>query len=119
MACGLIDWATNTPRTPRSVADDTHDHVIVTSDDVMTRTLIRRLGHHHGRIVHGPVLAQGFDGIDDRRAFLPDQDIDAVHVFATLVDDGIDGDRTPSEPLVTDYQLALTFADRNQGVDDL
>ena len=76
-------------------------------------------GHDDRGVLQGSVFAQQLDGTDDRGALLSNQHIDAIDVLATLIDDGIQGDRTASQALITDKQLALTLADRDQGIDDL
>jgi hypothetical protein len=77
------------------------------------------LGHDDGRIGHGPVLTQRLDRRDGRRALLTDEHVDAVNVPVALIDDGIECERAPAETVVSEQELALAFADRDQRIDDL
>ncbi len=52
-------------------------------------------------------------------ALLADGHVEAVHVLAALVDDGVDGDAGLARLAVADDQLALAAADGGQGVDHL
>ena len=53
------------------------------------------------------------------RPLLADRDIDADHVAALLVDDGVERDGGLAGLAVADDQLALAAADRNHAVDGL
>src|SRR6185369_4697257 len=82
----------------------------------------RRLGSGGGDddgVIHGAVLFQLGNNLGDRGALLADGDVDADHVPALLVDDGVDGDGGLAGLTVADDQLALTAPDRNHGVDRL
>ncbi len=68
-----LPWmkAQEAARTPREVGDNVRNHVVITSDDVVTRALIRRLRHHqweHVLVVPEPEEAlrlrdEGFNAI--------------------------------------------------------
>ncbi len=76
-------------------------------------------GHHDRGVVQSTKFAQSRDGVDYSRAFLADQYVDTMNSLSALVDYRINGERTAAKPLVADDQLALTFTDRNQSVNDL
>src|SRR4029453_11949328 len=79
------------------------------------------------RIVHRAILFERADDLGDRRALLPDRDVDAVELLAliarlvdlALVDEGVDRDRRLAGLAVADDQLALAAADRHQRVERL
>ena len=77
-----------------------------------------RSGHDDG-VLQGAVLAQRLDGLGDGGALLTDGDVDALHAEATLVDDGVDGDRGLAGLAVADDQLALATTDGGHRVDRL
>ena len=90
----------------------------------------RRLGGRSGdddRVFHRAVIFQRLDDLSDGRALLPNRDIDAEKLFILvvaivigfLIENGVDGDRGLSSLTVTDDQLALAAADRDQAVDRL
>ena len=66
-----------------------------------------------------PSSSQGLHHLRHRRTLLPDGDIDANHVAALLIDDGVERDGGLAGLPVADDQLALAAADRNHGVDGL
>ena len=76
-------------------------------------------GGHDGGVLHRPVLLQGLVDLDHGGALLADGHVEAVHVLAALVDDGVDGQGGLAGLAVADDQFALSAADRGQGVDDL
>jgi hypothetical protein len=76
-------------------------------------------GGHDDGVLERTVLAQGLDGLGDRRALLADGDVDALHAEAALVDDRVDGDGGLAGLAVADDQLALATADRGHRVDRL
>jgi hypothetical protein len=53
------------------------------------------------------VLAQRLDGLRDRRALLPDRDVDALHALTLLVQDRVDRDGRLAGLAVADDELAL------------
>ena len=65
------------------------------------------------------MLAQLLHTACHRRLLLADGDIDADHVLALLVDNGVDGDRRLAGLTVADDQLTLAASDGDQGVDGL
>ena len=87
--------------------------------DVEHRSGLGRAGADHDGIVHCVVLAQLLHTACHCRLLLADGDIDADHVLALLVDDGVDGDRRLAGLPVADDQLTLAASDGNQGVDGL
>ena len=76
-------------------------------------------GHHHDGVFHGAGVFQRLDHLGDGGALLADGDIDADHVAALLIDDGVERDGGLAGLAVADDQLALAAADRNHGVDGL
>ena len=66
-----------------------------------------------------PCLAQLLDHRGHRRLLLADGHVDAEHVLALLVDDGVDGDGGLAGLAVADDELALAAADRDHRVDGL
>ena len=87
--------------------------------DVLQRRRVGRRGRDDDRVVHRADLAQLVDQADDRRLLEADGDVDADHVAAALVDDGVDRHRGLAGLAVADDQLALAAADRDHGVDRL
>ena len=84
----------------------------------MVRRLGSRSGDHDG-VVHGAGVGQSLHHLRDRRALLPDRAVDADHVAALLVDDGVQNDGGLAGLAVADDQFALAAADRNHRVDGL
>ena len=82
------------------------------------RRLLRGRGDDD-RVLHRARVAQPLDHLRDRRALLPDRDVDADHVPAALVQDRVDRDRGLAGRAVADDQLALAAADRDHRVDRL
>src|ERR1017187_3650421 len=76
-------------------------------------------GHHHDAVLHGAVIFQGLDHLGDGGALLADGDIDAGHVAALLIDDGVEGERGLAGLAVADDQLALPAADGDHSIDGL
>ena len=74
---------------------------------------------HHDGVIHGAVVFERLHHLRDRRALLADGDIDADHVAALLVDDGVESDGGLAGLAVADDQLALAAADGDHGVDGL
>ncbi len=66
---------------------------------------------------HCTVLAQCCDHARHGRAALADGAVDADHVAAPLVEDGVDRDGRLAGLPVADDQLALAAADRDCGID--
>ncbi len=87
--------------------------------DVLQRRRVGGRGRDHDGVVHGALLAQLLDHPDHGRLLLPHRDVDADHVAALLIDDGVEGDRGLAGPAVADDQLALAAADRDHAVDRL
>ncbi len=74
-------------------------------------------GGHDDGVVHGPGVGQNLHHLRDGRAFLPDRAVDADHVAALLVDDGVQNDRGLAGLPISDNQFALSAADGNHRVD--
>src|SRR5207302_7970844 len=75
-------------------------------------------GHDDG-VVHGARIGQDLYHLRDGRALLPDGAVDADHVAALLVDDGVQNDGGLARLPVADDQFALAAADGNHRVDGL
>jgi hypothetical protein len=81
-------------------------------------------GRHHDGVRHGPLFLELGHGLGDGAPFLPDGAVDAHHlgqaeIQSALVDDGVHGERGLPRVAVPDQKLALTPADRGQGVNGL
>ena len=76
-----------------------------------------RGGVHDDRVLHRAVLLQRLHQAGDRGRLLADGDVDADHVLALLVDDGINRNGRLAGLAVADDQLALTAADGDHRVD--
>src|SRR5439155_10549015 len=87
--------------------------------EVLEHRLVGRGRAHHDRVLEGVVLAQRLDRLRDRRALLPDRDVDALHALTLLVQDRVDRHGGLAGLAVADDQLALTAADRRHRVDSL
>ena len=73
----------------------------------------------HDGVLHGAVVFERLHHLRHGGALLADGDIDADHVAALLIDDGVERDGGLAGLAVADDQLALAAADRNHGVDGL
>ena len=62
------------------------------------------------------MLLEGLDHVSNRGGLLADGDIDANHVLALLVDDGVDANGGLARLTVTNDQLALATSNRNHCV---
>ena len=82
------------------------------------RGLLRRR-RDDDRVLHRAGVAQPLDDLRDRRALLPDRDVDAHEVAAALVQDRVDRDRGLAGRAVADDELALATTDRGHRVDRL
>ena len=76
-------------------------------------------GRDHDGVLHGAVIFERLHHLRDGGALLADGDVDADHVAALLIDDGVEGDGGLAGLAVADDQLALAAADRDHGVDGL
>ena len=93
----------------------------------MHRRGVGRGRRDHDRVLHRAVLFQRADELGDRRALLPNRNIDAIElpalivpdIGALLVEDRVDDHRGLAGLPVADDELALPSADRDQGVDRL
>ena len=65
------------------------------------------------------MLLERRDGLRDRRALLPDRDVDALHALTALVEDRVDRNRGLAGLAVADDELTLTATDRRHGIDRL
>src|ERR1700691_5723832 len=75
-------------------------------------------GDHRG-VFHRTMAVELVDHLGDGRAFLPDRDVEALHVLAALVDDCVERDRGLAGLAVADDQLALAAPDLQHRVDRL
>ena len=80
----------------------------------------RRIGSRSAdddRVLHRAIFFKRADHLGDAGLLLADSDVDADQIFALLVDDRVDGDGRLAGLAVTDDQLTLTTANRNQRID--
>ena len=87
--------------------------------DILQRRHFRSCGGNDNGIVHGAGFLQGFHQLGHGGAFLTNGDINADHVFALLVDNGIRCDGGFAGLAVADDQFTLAAADGDHGVDCL
>ncbi len=80
---------------------------------------VEAAGHDDDGVVHRPVLLQPRDQAGHGGGLLADGDVDADHVLALLVDDGVQGDGRLAGAPVADDELALPAPDGDHGVDGL
>ena len=85
----------------------------------LERCRIRRRSDHDGRVLHRTQLFERGHGLGDGRRLLPDGDVDALHPETLLVQDRVECDGGLAGLAVTDDQLALAAAHRNERVDRL
>src|SRR5258708_38323200 len=78
----------------------------------------RRRGNDKDAALGGAVLLHGFDDSTDRGRALADRYVDADQVRVLLIDNRIKPDCRLAGGTITDDQLALATANREQGVDD-
>src|SRR5256886_5244872 len=119
------------------VIDDDRVHAVVAEifahgaagerRDVLHRRRIRRGGGDDDGIFQRALLFEHLDELGNGRSLLADRDIDAIQldvlvrlrVERLLVQNGVERDRGLAGLAVTDDQLALAAADRNQRIDRL
>ena len=82
------------------------------------RAFARISCHDHG-VVHRSKLLEGGNHLRYGRSLLPDSYVHADDISTLLVDDRVNRDRGFSGLAVTDDQLALPLAKRNQSIDHL
>ena len=87
--------------------------------EVLVGGRVRRRGHHYHRVLHGAELVEGGHRLGHGGGLLADGHVDAVHVEAALVEDGVEGDGGLAGLAVADDQLALAPADGDERVDGL
>src|SRR6266566_2135378 len=95
--------------------------------DVLHRCRIGRGSRDNDRIFQRALLFQHLDELGHGRTLLPDRDVDAIQldllvaggVERLLVQNGVERDRGLAGLAVSDDQLALAAADRDQRVDRL
>src|SRR5262249_46605041 len=87
--------------------------------DELQRCRLRRRRRHDGRVFHRAVAIEALDDLGHRRALLPDRNVKAVNILATLIDDGVERDRGLAGLPVADDQLALAAADLQHRIDRL
>ena len=69
-------------------------------------------------VIHRAFFAQVCHGLGDGGRALADGAIDAHHILAALVEDGVDGDGGLAGLPIAQNQFALAAPDRNQRIDD-
>ena len=87
--------------------------------DVLHRSGVCGAGGYDDGVFHRAVLFQNVDHLGHLALFLADGDVNADQVAALLVNDGIQGYGGFACGPVADYQLPLTAADGNHGVNSL
>ena len=87
--------------------------------DVEHGRRFRGAGADDNGVVHRAVLPQFLHHARHGGFLLPDGDVDADHVLALLVDDGVEGNGGFAGLAIADDELALTAADGNQRVNGL
>ena len=95
--------------------------------EILQRRRFARGRGDHDRVFHRAGIFERLHNLCDRRALLPDGDIDAVEldllvarfVNLALIDDRVDGDSGLAGLPVADDQLALAATDGNERVDRL
>src|SRR5579884_2997606 len=87
--------------------------------DVLHRRRVRRGRRNHDAVLHGAEIFKRLHHLRNRRALLPDGDVDANDIAALLVDDGVQRHRGFACLAIADDQLALAAADRDHRVDGL
>src|ERR1035438_5152794 len=73
----------------------------------------------HDGVFHGATVFERLHHLGHRRALLADGDIDANHVAALLINDGVERDGGLAGLAIADDELALAAADRDHAVDGL
>jgi hypothetical protein len=114
-------------RMHRVVAEELAHRAAGVGREELHRRRVGRGGGHHDRVLERAVLLQRLHELGDGGALLTDGDVDAVELLALvaagvdalLVDDGVQDHGGLAGLAVTDHQLALAAADRDQGVDRL
>src|SRR5271170_1067014 len=94
---------------------------------ILQRRRIARGRGDDGCVFHRAGVFERLDDLRDRRALLPDGDVDAIELLllvgtgvdGALIDDGVNGDGGLAGLTVADDELALATADRDQAVDRL
>ena len=87
--------------------------------EVLQRRAVRRRCGDDDRVLHSAAVFECLDNARDGRCLLTDGDVDADTVLSLLVQNRIDGNRRLARAAVADDQLALSAADRHEGVDRL
>ena len=87
--------------------------------NVLQRAGLGSSSRYNGGVVHGAVFGEIFHKGGHGGTFLADGDVDADHVFALLVDDGVRSDGGFTGLTVADDELTLAAADGDHGVDGL
>ena len=85
--------------------------------DILQRGRVAGGGADDDAVIHGAPAAEVFGQQGHRACLLADGHVDADHVFALLVQDGVQGHGGLAGLAVADDQLALAAADGEQSVD--
>ena len=109
----------NAQRVALGIAEIFADRAAGVGRDVLHGRRIGRGRRHHDGVLHGAEIFERLHHLRHGGALLPDRDVDANHVAALLIDDGVERDGGLAGLAVADDQLALAAADRNHGVDGL
>ena len=75
-------------------------------------------GHDDDGVIHRAFVAQVGDDLGDRGRPLADSTIDAQHILVALIQNGVDRDGGLARLPITEDQLALAAANRNERIDD-
>ena len=86
--------------------------------DVGESRRVVAFGHDDDGVIHGAFFAQVGDDLGDGGRTLADGAINAQHILAALVQNGVDRDGGLAGLPVAEDQFALAAADRNESIDD-
>ena len=86
---------------------------------VLQRGRVTGTGRDDNSVVHGAMLSESLHHLGHRGLFLANGNIDADHILALLIDDGIHPDGGLANLAVADDQLTLTPTHRGHGIDGL
>jgi hypothetical protein len=87
--------------------------------DVLQGGGVGGAGADHAGVFHGAVAVEHVDDLGHGGFFLAHRHINAFHIQALLVDDGVNQNCGLADLPIADHQLALAAANRGHGVDRL
>ncbi len=96
----------------------THGATRIRSDILKGSRVTGTRGYDHG-VFHGAVFFQDINYLGHSRFLLTARHVNAGHILALLVDDGIHADGRLSDLAVTNDELPLSTANRGHGIDRL